>query len=218
MGIELDHAFIGCRAGAPEAEALLAQGFVEGSPNVHPGQGTANRRFFFDDFKRELIWVEDEAAARSERTARTRLRERCTRPHHGVNPFGILFRSDGTPGPPPFSTWRYYPAYLPAGLAIEFAEGTSLEEPELIHLPFGRGQRPSAEPTAHRLPLRRVRSLVAGVAERGRLTPAALAVERTGLVSYASTARAQLTVVFEGTDRLEVDLRPALPLLLCSAP
>jgi hypothetical protein len=218
VGIELDHAFIGCRPGAPEAEALLAQGFVEGSPNVHPGQGTANRRFFFGNFKLELIWVEDEAEARSERTARTRLWERCSRSHDAANPFGILFRSDGTPEPPPFATWPYHPAYLPAGLAIEFAEGTSLEEPELIYLPFVRGQRPSAEPTAHRLPLHRVRSLVAGVAARARLSPAALAVEQTGLVTYAPTSASQLTVVFEGTDRPHVDLRPALPLILCGAP
>jgi hypothetical protein len=50
VAVELDHAFIACRPGAPEADALLRQGFVEGSPNTHPGQGTANRRFFFDNF------------------------------------------------------------------------------------------------------------------------------------------------------------------------
>ena len=45
--MHLDHIFIRARPGAPEAEALKAFGLTEGSPNRHPGQGTANRRFFF---------------------------------------------------------------------------------------------------------------------------------------------------------------------------
>jgi hypothetical protein len=59
MPLEVDHAFIACALEAPEADALLRLGFVEGSSNSHPGQGTA-----------------DPAKARSERTRRTRLWDR----------------------------------------------------------------------------------------------------------------------------------------------
>jgi hypothetical protein len=55
VAVEIDHVFIGCRPGAPEADSMLKRGFVEGSPNTHPGQGTANRRFFFDNFMLELL-------------------------------------------------------------------------------------------------------------------------------------------------------------------
>lgn len=48
MTIELEHFFIRVRPAAPEADILAAMGLVEGTPNVHPGQGTANRRFFKD--------------------------------------------------------------------------------------------------------------------------------------------------------------------------
>jgi Glyoxalase-like domain len=82
----LDHAFIACAAGAPEADALLRLGFVEGSSNTHPGQGTANRRFFFDNFMLELLWISDPAEAQSERTRRTRLWERCEQRDVGANP------------------------------------------------------------------------------------------------------------------------------------
>lgn len=44
---EIDHLFIASQPGAPEIEEVLALGFLEGTPNVHPGQGTANRRIFF---------------------------------------------------------------------------------------------------------------------------------------------------------------------------
>jgi transcriptional regulator with XRE-family HTH domain len=46
--LEIDHLFVCTSPGAPEADPLLAMGFIEGAPNRHPGQGTANRRIFFD--------------------------------------------------------------------------------------------------------------------------------------------------------------------------
>lgn len=70
MDIAIDHIFIASRPDAPQADALLERGFLEGSANVHPGQGTANRRFFFVDFMLEFIWVRDQAEATSERTRR----------------------------------------------------------------------------------------------------------------------------------------------------
>jgi hypothetical protein len=149
MAIEIDPVFIGCRPGGPEADSLLKHGFVEGSPNTHPGQGTANRRFFFDNFMLELLWIVDQAEVTSEQTRRTRLWERCSDPATANSPFGILFRSDGNQSPPPFQTWSYFPRYLPGGIAIEFAEETTLQEPELIYLPFLRARKPTSEPTKH---------------------------------------------------------------------
>ena len=74
--MELDHLFVMTAAGAPEADALAAHGFVEGAPNRHPGQGTANRRFFFGNAFLEFLWVEDEAEAQGDVVARTRLFDR----------------------------------------------------------------------------------------------------------------------------------------------
>lgn len=34
-------------------------GLTEGTSNRHPGQGTANRRFFFKNFFIELLWLEN---------------------------------------------------------------------------------------------------------------------------------------------------------------
>jgi hypothetical protein len=46
--VELDHLFVCTSQGAPEAKYLAWFGLIEGPANVHPGQGTANRRFEFD--------------------------------------------------------------------------------------------------------------------------------------------------------------------------
>ena len=99
-------------------------GFIEGSGNMHPGQGTANRRFFFDNFMLEFIWISDITEATTGDARRTQLWERCSHREPTSNPFGILFRrrsEDDTPLP--FRTWSYRPNYLPRGLAIEMAEG-----------------------------------------------------------------------------------------------
>jgi len=66
MALHLHHVFVCASVGAPEGEDLLVAGLVEGSSNTHPGQGTANRRFFFESGFLELIWIHDELEAQSE--------------------------------------------------------------------------------------------------------------------------------------------------------
>ena len=214
----MDHAFIGCAAGAPEGDALLRLGFVEGSGNTHPGQGTANRRFYFENFMLELVWVANPAEARSERTRRTRLWERCEGQDSQVSPFGIIFRSKGTPpAPPPFATWPYTPMYLPPGLAIQVAEGTTLNEPELFYLPFLRRASASYhEPVAHALPIRRICGLSVGLRGRDVLSRASRCAERDRLVSYFEAPQPLLEILFKGPAGMRIDLRPELPLVFRS--
>jgi hypothetical protein len=57
--IAFDHLFICTAIGAPEAEYLISLGLKEGRSNIHPGQGTANRCFFFRNFMLELLWVDN---------------------------------------------------------------------------------------------------------------------------------------------------------------
>jgi hypothetical protein len=220
MALELDHAFVGCTANAPEAEALLQLGLVEGSSNTHAGQGTANRRFFFDNFMLELIWVADATEATNPLTSGTRLWERCSSSDPAVNPFGILFRAVGESAlPAPFRTWSYSPSYLPPGVAIEIAEGTTLQEPGLFYLPFLRGTgHLKAEPTNHALPFRRVKGLSAGVRSLAALSEGSREAQRCGVLDYFEADRNVLEIHFEGSVQLEVDLQPALPLVLRVAP
>ena len=218
MGLEVDHAFIGCTTGAPEGDALLRLGFLEGSANTHPGQGTANRRFYFENFMLELVWIADPAEVRSERTRRTRLGERIQGKDSQISPFGIIFRATGTPPPPaPFATWAYTPVYLPPGLAIQIAEGTTLYEPELFYLPFLRRTGASTEPVMHALPIRRIRGLSVGLRDRNALSAASHCAQEHGLVSYFDAPQPLLEILYEGPAGTRIDLRPELPLVFRSA-
>jgi hypothetical protein len=215
MPLEVDHAFIACAAGAPEGNALLKLGFVEGSGNTHPGQGTANRRFFFENFMLELIWVSDPVEAQSERSRRTRLWQRWAQRENGVCPFGIVFRPVGDPpSSAPYPVWSYTPSYVPPGMTIEVAAGTTLYEPELFYLSFlKRAANRGHEPVNHAMPIRRIAGLAAGVPDVAGLSAASRIAAEHKLLGYFESRQYVLEILFEGAAEMRFDLRPELPLL-----
>jgi hypothetical protein len=96
-----------------DAEALTSLGLVENYRRQHPGQGTSNACFCFDNAYLELLFVDDQAALAALR--RTRLSERSGWRTSEASPFGIAIRSSTAL---PFPTWEYRPAYLPDGMVI----------------------------------------------------------------------------------------------------
>jgi hypothetical protein len=215
MTLALDHAFIMCSRGAPEGDSLVARGFVEGSRNVHPGQGTANRRFFFENFMLELLWVDDPQEAQNEKTRRTRLWERWQGRDKGISPFGILFCAENDVGAPaPFPTWSYHPRYLPPGVAIEIADGTRLEEPELFYIPsMQRGRPRSIEPSSHALPIKHILGVAVGLSGVEKLSAVSRSAQDAGLLRYRESSGPMLEIAFASVSSNSVDLRPALPVL-----
>jgi glyoxalase-like protein len=230
-----------CAKGAPEAARLTALGLVEGSPNTHPGQGTACRRFFFANAYLELLFVVDEAEARAEPARATRLFERWSRRRSGASPFGIVLRpadrasdsaadlplggsraaeggsaTKAVTSAPPFPTWSYRPAYLPPGFAIEVAAGTPLDEPELFYIPFARRpDRIGREPIAHGVPAAEITAVGIGVPGLGARSAAARAVEEIGPVAFAPADEHHMILTFDaGARGAAADLRPDLPLVL----
>jgi len=137
MPPEIDHVFVCTSAGAPAADRLSGFGLKEGAPNIHPGQGTACRRFFFRNSMLELLWMTSAAEAQSEQTGRTRLFERLSG-GAGVCPFGIILRrAPQGDAAPPFPSWLYQPVTMP-GLSLHIAAATSLTEPMWCYLAAGR--------------------------------------------------------------------------------
>jgi hypothetical protein len=218
MTLELDHVFIFTSAGAPAAERLVELGLLEGSRNVHPGQGTANRRFFFRNGMLELLWVQDESEARSEPIARTCLWERSRFRQTGASPFGISLRAAAGTALP-FPTWGFRPPYLPAGLDIPVAETASWAEPLLFAIPFGG--RPDSFPPERREPLAHPAGLAEITGLRVTLvgvespSPALRAVEQLGLAQFVPGAEPLLELTFDQAQGgRAADLRPDLPLML----
>jgi hypothetical protein len=211
----IDHVFVLCSVGASEAEDLVRAGFAEGPPNVHPGQGTACRRFVFANAYLELVWVSDAAEAQSAAARPTRLWERWSKRGAGACPFGIILRpAPDTPAeaPAPFPAWRYVPSYMPPGTAIEIAEGTSLAEPEIFYLGFRRGSAFSR--AAGEGPFRKSLVHVGVLGPSGPLSPTAQALQAAGLVSFREADAYSMELRLDGADHGRADLRPALPLSL----
>jgi Glyoxalase-like domain len=203
--LRLDHLFVCCERDAPEAQTLLDAGLIEGAPNAHPGQGTANRRFFFDRGFVELLWVHDEREARSPRTQRTRLWDRWSQRRSGANPFGICLSSTiDVLSRLPFTTWTYEPEYLPPGRCIYFADGMPLTEPELFVLPASPGH--IAQQTTQRLPLREMLSVSIGLPDATRTSPALAAAQQTGLVDVHQSPVPELLVRFRSAARMSIHL------------
>jgi hypothetical protein len=211
MTLYLDHAFVTCSVGAPEAEGLIAHGFVEGSANVHPGQGTANRRFFFTNFMLELLWVANPAETAN--VAHTGLGERWSQRDAGASRFGIVF-GGAPPAVPPFVTASYYPAYLPPPMSIEIVQGMALEEPALFWLPSLSADRVrQSEPTDHKPPVRNIKGVAIGLPRLDLLSRAARRVREAGLLEFFETCSPVLEVRFQAENESSVDCRPYLPLV-----
>ena len=215
--MELDHVFILCDEGAPEAEALLRLGVREGSSNTHPGQGTACRRFFFANAYLELGWVGDPAEAGSDAVKRTRLLDRWALRRAGACPFGIIMRP--TAGEacsvPPFPVWRYAPSYFPEGMALDIAEGTLLSEPEVFYFAVGRNRGGARrEPLDHAIPAMALRRVTIGGPVPDGLSSASRALVASGVVTFEVAPTYTLTLDFSAAPDAVADLRPGLPLVL----
>jgi hypothetical protein len=219
MSLYLDHVFVCTSAGAPEAQLLLDAGFVEGTRNVHPGQGTSNRRFFFEHGFLELLWVHDEREATSALTRPTRLWERWSQRAGRANPFGICFSSpSGADQALPFASWAYEPVYLPKGKRIHFVQGAALSEPELFAL--GWPQPPAvmaAQPRAHGQPLRSMSAVSVGMADVEHLTAPMGAARDAGLIRVHKSSTPELVVEFSCPVSTHLHL-PSLGLILCGRP
>jgi len=214
--MEIDHFVIFTDPGAPAARRLADVGLREGSARRHPGQGTANRRFFFDNAMLELLWIDDETEARSPATAPLRLWERG--PGASACPLGVCFRPS-TPGEaPPFRTTPYQPAYLPKPRAIDVASDAPAVEPLWFFLGFAR--RPFAddasdgEPRDHPAGMRVLTATLVTVPGNEPPSPAASAAVAAGLRIDRGPA-CHLELSFDHRLRHRADLRPDIPLTLC---
>jgi hypothetical protein len=185
---EIDHIFICTAIGAAEAERLIAFGLTEGSRNRHPGQGTANRRFFFRNAMLELLWVDSEEDARSDRVRRLGLWERWSERAALACPFGVCYRPIDDPTlPPPFDSWEYQPPYAPITIFVALTS-TNFDEALRFYIPQAR-KSARDEPQAH-------------------------AVGVSDLTSAAIVGR-KMELTFDGGEHdLQTDFSPHLPLVI----
>ncbi len=134
----IDHAFVFVAPGAPEASALESLGLRESFRRHHPGQGTANLCFCFDNAYLELLWLEDAAEADSCALNRSAWAARAAWRDGGASPFGLALRSDDPEAILPVPAWNYAAPFLPAGQVIPVALASDdPRQPLLFRSPGG---------------------------------------------------------------------------------
>ena len=221
MAFEFDHLFICTDISACEADRLVSFGLVEGTSNTHPGQGTANRRFFFHNAMLELLWVHDPEEAKSELIRPTRLWERWTNRQDNTCPFGVCLRSGPSDGDTvAFSSWAYRPPYLSDTLSIAVGTNSNvLTEPMLFQIPFGKrpDQYPTekAQPLKHHVGWREITRIELVSPTADNPSPEFQAVIDTNQVRVRVGVEYCVELGFDWeVQGHQVDFRPALPLIL----
>ncbi len=123
--VKLDHVFMLIEPDDGHEAYLRSLGLRETYRRQHPGQGTQNICYCFENMFLELLWVDNADDTRSKSIARTGLYERSQWKALQTNPFGIAWRDDandaakGSVFSPP--TWAFKPPYLPENMHIEVA-------------------------------------------------------------------------------------------------
>jgi len=221
--MEFDHLFICVKPNAIEAELLKEFGLTEGSSNLHPGQGTANRRFFFHNSMLELLFLTDVDEATSEATNRTKLHERLMREDGHASPFGLCFRPIGNGEKDKnkevgFPAWHYKPGYLPDHLHVDVGDAP-VNEPMWFFLSFS--SRPDStplekqQPLIHSIAVKEISSLNVSVPRVG---------DRSKTAQYISSKVNNINIIEGEEHLLEIcfdneikgmshDWRPALPVI-----
>lgn len=212
MSLELDHVFIFVSEGAPEADKLVEFGFSEGEPNVHPGQGTSNRRFFFNNMMLELLWVSNADEAKSELTGPVLLWERWNG-RKNTSPFGLVFRSED--GDVPFRGWEYKPEYLPDGFSLLVGNNAPLlNEPIIFKMPDGWRPAP-VKNSRCRSGFNNVSSLCVKMPQASPVSSALKSIGALDMLSFSQSDRHVMEIGFDGENRgRSKDFFPELPLIV----
>lgn len=143
--IFLDHIFVLTEPGAKIAERLADLGLIEGNANEHPGQGTANRRFFFERFTFELLYISNPVEASTGAGRRLRMLDRSQ--DSEASPFGIIVRVTEPGANPPFQNWAYYPDYFDGKMCFHVGINSNLlVEPACICMPPALPQQTEIPP------------------------------------------------------------------------
>jgi hypothetical protein len=216
MAVEFDHIFICTDIGAPIADQLITFGLQEGLSNIHVGQGTANRCFFFHNAMLELLWVYDPTAAQSEIIQRTHLWERWE-DRNRLCPFGICLRSKDSAI---LSHWDYRPPYMPENLSIAVATNSEiLTEPMIFQTPFAPrlDQVPSAKAQLLRHPvgLQEITRVEIISPVSTPISPELQAVIDSNQIKFRYGSAYGVELGFDHEKQGQVrDFRPTLPLLM----
>lgn len=144
----IDHIFIFTQPEGKVANQLVDFGLKEGRSRVHNGQGTTNRKFYFNNFFLEVLWVHDESEILSKNVEATGLWKRANATT--FSPFGLCLVNNDASDPLFIKAFKHQPAYFPPKNFIEIINHQSNPSlPWTFRLPFKGPKNNNNEPTNH---------------------------------------------------------------------
>jgi hypothetical protein len=149
--MQTHHIFIFTHTQGEIADKLVDFGFSEGSSRAHPGQGTVNRKFYFNNFFLEILWVNNEDEIQSALIRETGLTQRSEYRSNGSSPFGLCIVNSDDSDAVFAHRKAYQPVYFPEGMTIDVLphfENPSL--PWTFRLPFKGLPGHEGEPVNHK--------------------------------------------------------------------
>jgi len=156
--MDVDHIFIFVNS-KEEAEALVDFGLSEGSGNVHKGIGTANRRFFFNNFYLEILWVENESEAKS--AEEIGIWERYKHKESGYSRFGVCFTNTKNTDYIFEKAIVWKPMFLQNDEHVDIL--TSKNLPWVFRFPPNRQKNLKDEPRKHKAGLKQLNKVVMSI-------------------------------------------------------
>jgi hypothetical protein len=148
--MQVDHIFIFTNDHGKVADQLVSFGFTEGSSRIHKGQGTTNRKFYFENFFLEILWVHDEDEIKSNLVKPTGLWQRANYQTNDFSRFGLCLVNTDETNDLFEKSLKYQPDYFPAGLCIDII--TNDHRPDLpwtFRPPFKGHKKNETEPMEH---------------------------------------------------------------------
>jgi hypothetical protein len=149
--MNIDHIFIFTNDNGKLANQLVEFGLIEGSNRIHVGQGTTNRKFYFENFFLEILWVHNENEIKSEAIKPIGLWQRADFQINNFAPFGLCIVNTSETDPLFRDAFKYQPDYFPQGMVIDILKNENQSSlPWTFRLPFKGQKKPENEPTEHK--------------------------------------------------------------------
>lgn len=203
--MEIDHIFIFSNNNGKEAEKLVEFGLTEGSSRIHSGQGTMNRKFYFENFFLEVLWVCNESEIRSELTSKTKLWERSRFMENNYSPFGLCLVNSKSTDKLFEQSEIYQPSYFPEGMSIDIITNEKSQNlPWTFRLPYRDEKKAHNEPTNHNNGIRKLTRVEFETPLNKDENGFKYYFERTGNIDFKSTSRNHLNLEFDDFSQKKV--------------
>lgn len=149
--MNIDHIFIFTDDNGKIADDLVDFGLTEGSNRIHVGQGTTNRKFYFDNFFLEILWVHNLNEITSDKTKPMGLWQRAEYKTNHFSPFGLCIVNSDDTETIFKKAFKYQPDYFPQGMGIDIIKNEDqIDLPWTFRLPFKGQKKAEHEPTKHK--------------------------------------------------------------------